>query len=490
MKKIFKISAFVMAVSMLAAVVSGCSQKAAKDEEPTLVWYMRKPISNMSSYDVVMEEANKIISKEIGAKLEFKFIESGMYDQKMNAMCSSGEAFDMCNLSGRSLLNFIDDGVFMPLDDLLSEYGSDITSQQSDLVKEGCKYKDKTYVVAGEGAMSVSRSFVFKKDLVDKYGIDYKNMNDLKSLEPYLEALKQNEPDVIPMIDAVVDKVSENYCVSDVQGVVFDENKEEFMMAYDNPEVLEEAKTKYDYYKKGYIEKDAISKTDALSEKKSGRYAVMNNEGYYSEDGSKSTAQHGFPCVESYTGNTMIRQSGPSGTCINAKSKNPEKCMQLLNLIWKDEYLLNTLAYGVEGVNYTVNEERSQEIGSKSINVKSGAEQTWAVWHNWLGPLFDQWDSSWNTVEVLNTIKENNKTAKISKSSGFVFDTNPVKAEVAKVTATYQSVYRIFQIGCMEDFDTYLEDTRSEMKTSGVEKVIAEMNKQYKEWKNNESSNK
>ena len=118
------------------------------------------------------------------------------------------------------------------------------------------------------------------------------------------------------------------------------------------------------------------------------------------------------------------------------------------------------------------------------IHVKTGAEQTWAIWHNWLGPLFNQWDSEWNSIDVLNEIKKNNQEGTVSKSSGFVFNSEPVKAEVAKVTATYQSVYKVFEIGCMEDFDKYLEDTRSEMKKSGIDTVLEEMNKQFKEWKN------
>ena len=482
MKKFLKLTAMALTAVMSVTLAAGCGN-SADTEDDTIVWYMRKPISNMSSYDIVMEEANKIISEEIGMRLEIKFIESGMYDQKMSTMCSAGDEFDMCNLGGTSLVKFIKDGVFMPIDDLLAQYGSDILSQQSDLIKEANKYDGKTYVVAGEGAMSVSRSFVFKKDWVDKYGLDYKSIKSLKDLEPYLATIKENEPEAIPMIDAVVEAVNENYVTTAVSGIVFDENTEEFIMAYDYPPIIEEARIKHDFYKKGYIAADAISRTDSLSEKKSGRYAVMNNEGYYSEDGSKSTAQHGFPCVESYAGNSVINIMAPSGVCINAKSKHPEKCIQLLNLIWKDEYLLNTLAYGIEGVNYTVNEERTKEIGSKSVNVKSGSEQTCAIWHNWLGPLFNQWDSSWNTVDVLENIKENNQNAKVAKTSGFVFDTDPVKNEVARVTAAYNSVQRVFQVGCMEDFDSYLENTRTEMKESGVEKVIEEMNKQYNEWK-------
>ena len=158
--------------------------------------------------------------------------------------------------------------------------------------------------------------------------------------------------------------------------------------------------------------------------------------------------------------------------------------MQLLNLIWKDDYLLNTLAYGVEGVNYTVNEEKSQEIGAKSIDVKTGSEQTWAIWHNWLGPLFNQWDSAWNSTEVINNIKENNASAKLSGSTGFVFEDDSLKAEIAKVTATYESVRQVYDFGCMDDFDKYLSETREEMEKSGVYKIIDEMNRQFKEWKN------
>ena len=60
-------------------------------------------------------------------------------------------------------------------------------------------------------------------------------------------------------------------------------------------------------------------------------------------------------------------------------------------------------------------------------------------------------------------------------ASGFVFNTESVKAEIAKVSATYQSVYKVFEIGCMEDFDKYLEDTLAEMKKSGKDIVYDEV---------------
>ena len=257
MKKITRLISMAVCAALLTATLSACGGKQ-KSSADTITWYMRKPVSNMTSYDVVMGAANKIIKDKLGVELEFKFIESGMYDQKMNVVLSSGDEFDMCQLGGTMLLNAADSGAIIPLDDLLEEYGQDILNQQEDIVKASGKYNGKIYAVQNQGALSVSRSFVFKKDLVDKYNFDYKSVKTLKDLEPYFETIKKNEPGMIPMFHGLVDSVNTNYVDSDIQGVVFDENKEEFVMKYDNEYVIEEAKTKNSFYSKGYIASDAI----------------------------------------------------------------------------------------------------------------------------------------------------------------------------------------------------------------------------------------
>ena len=134
----------------------------------------------------------------------------------------------------------------------------------------------------------------------------------------------------------------------------------------------------------------------------------MNCTGNYDETGKKSSDVYGFPCVETYIGQTVIG-TGNLFDAINAisiTSKHPEKAVELLNLIWKNRDLSNLLAYGIEGIHYTVNEERSKEIGDKSVTPKTGSEQTWAIWHNWIGPLWEQWDSTWNSKEALEKFQE------------------------------------------------------------------------------------
>ena len=213
--------------------------------------------------------------------------------------------------------------------------------------------------------------------------------------------------------------------------------------------------------------------------------AVMCNTGYYSEDGSKATAAYGFPCVETSMGVRPIITKSGSINCISSTSKNPEKALEVLNLIWKDPYLHNTLAYGVEDIDYTIDEKRSAEIGEKSVIPNSGNMQTWCIWHNWLGPLWQQWDSGWNRRESLDQMRELNETAAISSALGFRFDPENVKTEYAKVSSVRNEYDKVFNTGCMENYEEYLSDARKKMKNAGIDAVIAEVNKQFKQWQKN-----
>nr|WP_246362295.1 DUF3502 domain-containing protein [Paenibacillus alba] len=154
----------------------------------------------------------------------------------------------------------------------------------------------------------------------------------------------------------------------------------------------------------------------------------------------------------------------------------------LLDYIWSDKYLLNTLAYGVEGKNYTVKSGTVKDP-NPTIEAKSGAEQTWAIWHNWLGPLWDQWDSNWNSTKALEAMRKTNENGKASGLLGFVFNNEPVKTEIAQIGAVNKEANPIFTTGSMPDYAKYVEDTKKKLVDAGIDKVMAEIQKQYDAWK-------
>lgn len=479
-----KLLALGVAAMVIVGALSGCSIGGKKSSDDVIVWYMPKSIDNMSDKDLVMAEANKIFEKELGVTVDLRLIDYGNYGEKMNVIITSGEEFDICQtVSYDTTLRQIKSGAFVPLDDLLKQYGQDILNKWTDLEYTTATVDGKIQFVQGQGTYSVAGSIVFKKDLVEKYGFDYKNVKTLEDLEPYLKLIKEKEPSMIPMMHDVWGAISQRYYDESIPGLIFDEEAGKYIKLSDATDWIDARRTKNDFYKKGYIAKDAITQKDTQTEAKSGRYAVMNNTGYYTEDGSKSSSNLGFPCVEAYRGTSVISSKGGAAQAISTTSKKPEKAMQVLNLIWKDPNLSNLLAYGVEGVNYTVDEERSAEIGSRSVIPKSGNEMTWAIWHNCVGPLWDQWDSSWNRKESLEYMQEVNRTAKRSPAMGFNLDTEPVKTQFAKVTAVKDEAIRVFNTGSMDDFDAYLEDYKRKMDDAGLNDILEETNKQFEAWK-------
>jgi len=484
-KKAVKAFAAVMTVCVITSAMCSCTKKTSIGSTETITWYMPKAVDNITGQEAVMKEVNEYIKDKIGVTLDLKLIDKGNYSEKINVMFSAGDYFDMCMLtSNSSYVRYARDGLLVEVSDLLDKYGKDIQAKNTDLAWDMVRVDGKLYSVKNQGTYSIAKAIVFKKDLVEKYNFDYKNVKCLADLEPYLKIIKENEPNIVPMYHETEEKVDPNY-IDFGAGIVFNEKEDKFQCIFDTDYYVNTWKTKYDFYHKGYIAKDAISISDPLTEKKSGKYAVMNTSGFYTEDGSKSSAQYGFPCVESFTGNTPVTTTSGARTCISSTSKSPEKAMELLNLIWADDYLSNTLAYGVEGVNYTIDEARTKEIGSKSVIPQTGNAQTWGIWHNYIGPLWDQWDSGWNRKESLEYMQEINASAPKSKTAGFNFDTEPVKAAYAKSTAAINTCASVFNIGCMDDFDSYFKSAKEELIKSDFNKVLVEINKQYSDWKKN-----
>ncbi len=448
-------------------------------------WYMPMAGSNMDDQLLVEEAANKIVEEKLGFTFKFHLIESGNYTEKMTTMISTGEEFDIC-FTGTWTNSFnrnADGGAFLPLNDLLDKYGQDILKKEDPRALTAATKNGEILTIPGQSPYSSSMSYVFKKDLIDKYNIDYKDLNTPEKLESYLALIKENEPDMIPLTKNAGGSFFNNLC--DVDGapcIRYDNNTDEFSNVFENEQWIAAKKIRKNWNDKGYFASNVLEQTDVTAEAKTGKYAVLGSTGYYSEDGSKSSGIYGFDCVESYVGNSLITSAIMLGqtNAISITSKHPEEAMQLLNLVWADPELSNTLAYGVEGIDYTVDTSNTTE---KTVIPNSGSEQKWVIWHNWVGPLFDQWNSSWNSTESLRQMQENNEKGTAVKCLGFSFDSSNVRTEVAQLSAIYSEVNSVFDVGAMPDFDKYLKETQERVKEAGIDTLLEEVNKQYQEWK-------
>jgi len=464
-------------------------QKSGKEELEfvELTWYMPPPISPQKNMDNVMKEVNRQLQEKINTKLTFKFIDWGSFDEKMRVMSAAGTEYDLVFTSGWTnlLTNNVTNGAFIPLGELIQKYGQNIKNKVEDRYWPAVTYNGEIYAIPNPTTYAQTFSFSYQKELVDKYGFDYKNAHTLKDIEPFLATIKENEPGIIPLL-AIKDNTPGLESLEDNVDPInsfisYDIDTGVFKTLFEDEAIIDRFRTLSDFYKKGYISKDAATKSDVNLEAKSGKYAVNPSPGAYSEDGSKATANYGMPMYESlYAQHVISTDSIQSATtAISRTSKNPERAMMLIDLLYSDKTLFNTLAYGLEGQDYKV----VSGAGTDNPTIETNADLSWAVWHNWIGSLFDQWASNWNSAEALQQMKSDNENLTVSPLLGFNFNPEPVKQEVGQIMAIVDEIKPILQTGSIANVDQYMEEAKGRAEKAGLNNVLAEVQKQYEVWK-------
>lgn len=495
-RKMQTLVAMTLTIVMTMSCFVGCG-KSDKDTDGAIVldWYMMNPISIMDTENVEMVEdaVNDIIFPQTGAKLDFHFYDRATYTNKIQVMLQTGEEVDIAFRTGSGSLG---SEAYLDISDMLEKYAPDILAKVDDVAWQAVTYKGAIRAIPGQNSWGRTNGWVLKKDLVEKYNFDYKSVKKLEDLEPFLKAVKEGEPGITPILMAKTGYLSapgqQTWCNAIGGCIVFDVEKGKFVrQLVDNEETIERYRLMNKWYQKGYIAQDALALDSYQSEAKTGKYAVLNNTGSYDKTFKKSTDYYGFETVEIYTGlNKYVDASSIAvvSNSIGSTCKHPEKALEVLNLIWKDPELSNLIAYGIEGVNYEVDEERTAQIGSKSVVPVSGSESTYQVAHNWIGPLWDQWDSTWNTLEALEELKQINETIKekgtLPECFGFNFDSEGFETQVASTASVMTAAKPILETGSMAGgFDEYLKKVNENLTKAGIDELLEEVNKQYAEWK-------
>jgi putative aldouronate transport system substrate-binding protein len=327
-----------------------------------------------------------------------------------------------------------------------------------------------------------TRGFTFKKDLVEKYGFDYKNAHTLKDIEPFLEKVKSGESGMygLQVKDGDYYYDIESKTVSFTNFLYYDENADSIVTYGSFDGQLDYFKTLRSFYEKGYIAKDAAVRKDAEADRKSGKFAVFYNPSVL-DDGVKSSATYGFPCADSEITTTLVGTGSVQGACtgISVTSENPERAMMLADILYADRKFFNLVCYGIEGQDFKV----VSGAGTDEPTIETNKDLTWAVWSPWIGSLYNEYPNNNNTAAALAGIRKANESAKVSKIMGFMFDQEPVKNEVAQCQAIRDEADKILATGTTPDPEKYISEMQKKMENAGLAKVKAEIEKQLADWK-------
>ncbi len=464
------------------------SGSSAKPAEKAVELNVAYPILGAipKELNLVQDAINKISLQKINATVKLTPISFGNWEQQVNLMLSSNEKLDLMVITSNLYSNFVAKGQVVPLDQMLEKQGQGIKASMDAAYLNAAKISGKIYAVPTVRDFAANNGLTMRKDLVEKYQIDVTKIKTLDDVEATLKLIKSKEPNLNPLIPGNIGKTMlDSYrtfdMLGDSLGVLpqFDNNLK-VVNLYETQDYAQFVKKMRSWYTSGLIMKDAAtnktSQFDLLKSDRGFSYFSNMKPGFEQQESKSSgmpvVAANLLQPVSTTTNVTSIMWGIP------VNSKTPEKAMEFLNLMYTDKDIINLLDWGVEGKHYVVKE-------GNIIDYPQGVDAKTSGYSMNMGYLFGNQFLSYvfngDDPKIWEKMDQFNKSALKSKALGFTFDASNVKAEYAAVTNVVTQYKLPLETGSV-DPETILPEFISKLKAAGIEKIIAEKQKQLDEW--------
>ena len=179
----------------------------------------------------------------------------------------------------------------------------------------------------------------------------------------------------------------------------------------------------------------------------------------------------GVEAAATKLGPTIVSNDTVRGSmsCISANCANPEKALQLLELVNTDSYVRDLLYYGVQGDDWDYTDDSKEWVHRNNTN--------WTMAGYTQGSFFAVTPTDDFDFNQYDEVEELNANAEPSVLLGFSMDTTPVSDQLAQCIAIAESYKSELLTGACGEFDTPEEmvaELVSEMNAVGFQDIIAE----------------
>jgi len=470
---------------------------AANQKEVHLYGYLLgAPLPGMSD---VMTELNKKLKKDLNVTMEINYLGWADYQSKYPLVLAAGENIDWiytaswCMYGTQAVR-----GAFLPLtSDMLAKYMPKHTQKMPAAGWKQSLVNGKIYMIPTATPDRKVSVALIRGDLRKKYGLPA--ITKISDLEPYLQAVKQNEPGMIPL------NIESGYDLGGIFNGVRIETTPPFNWAISGatpyiynyeiakPTVTTELDGEYsagfvraanlvkDWYDKGYFNKDPFAnKVRSKEAFEQGKSAVAFGNSIDTQGNIAKAIDSGFDVeiipVLGSTGHYPADSFINNGVAISATTKNAERTLQALDLMMEDPAYVYLIYYGIEGTNYIVTKDGKIDnppgITSDKNTYPMDQAGFWWVDKDYFKPM-----ATWPPIYI----KLNNSIPQMlyaSPYSAFGFIPDNVKTELANVTAVWQQYQWPLQVGMVDNVSQAIATLKDKLAAADSQKVQGELQKQ------------
>ena len=445
--------------------------------------------------------------------VEFIDVSFDEYSEKFSQVLASGEGVDLAWTGW--LINKpqnIADGNLMPLDDLLAEYGQGIVDVLGENVVEIHRNADGSiyYLPSWQGLCGERRGWLVVTEIAElagdtwiedteaalnKWRNNYSGIEDFQAVldqaTKYLAAAKEAGKlgagintgrafgwsmynGMYSFLGVGGAEIGITYC--DGTFTVKDGVAGEHYKLY--------AKTMADWYKEGYIRSDIMSvDTSTLTTPKNGEITdttyVFSCDPYLTEaDQEAAIADAGMdmtylPIEE----NAYLSLGGDTSYAIPYCADEPERAMMVLNAIYSQPDLYNTLIYGIEGEDYTKNADGT--ITTSYVGASPTADDSYGIQRWIIGSCKNALINNGTDPNYYADLEALEETARVNPFLNFTFDRTNVEGICASILNVYYEYGPQIDNGVAGDnWEELYNNYMAARKDAGIEELVTEFQNQ------------
>lgn len=446
--------------------------------------------------------------------VEFIDVPFEEYSEKFSQVLASGEGVDLAWTGW--LINKpqnIADGNLMPLDDLLAAYGQgivDILGEEVVEIHRNAADGKLYYLPSWQGLCGERRGWLVVTEIAElagdtwiedteaalnKWRNNYSGIEDFQAVldqaTKYLAAAKEAGKlgagintgrafgwsmynGMYSFLGVGGAEIGITYC--DGTFTVKDGVAGEHYKLY--------AKTMADWYKEGYIRSDIMSvDTSTLTTPKNGEITdttyVFSCDPYLTEaDQEAAIADAGMdmtylPIEE----NAYLILGGDTSYAIPYCADEPERAMMVLNAIYSQPDLYNTLIYGIEGEDYTKNADGT--ITTSYVGASPTADDSYGIQRWIIGSCKNALINNGTDPNYYADLEALEATAQVNPFLNFTFDRTNVEGICASILNVYYEYGPQLDNGVAGDnWEELYNNYMAARKDAGIEELVTEFQNQ------------
>ncbi|CAH1221746.1 hypothetical protein PAECIP111892_05035 [Paenibacillus auburnensis] len=455
--------------------------------------------------DAVVKELNKKLKADINTEIDFRYIGWGDLASKYPLVLAAGEDVDFIFSANWAYYNQeAAKGAFREITiDEIQQYMPKHFAATNEVAWKEAQVNGKIFMIPTSSPDQKVPVTLIRGDLRKKYNIP--EIKKFQDIEPYLEAVKNNERAIIPInADSQYDfgksffNLQWELGAATVDSVLITNGWSGTHTDWDDPNgkvysqfdpyIMDTQKKAAgivkSWYDKGYINKNAISnKVRSKDSFEQGKSAVAFGNTNDIQTTLAKAAQQGWE-VEiipnlSAKGTYPMDPYINNGVSIAAGSKNPERAMMALDLIMEEPSYNKLVYFGIEGVNYVEKDGKidlPEGVTADSNTYAPDAAGFWFTNKSQFPPM-----ANWTEQYIQH--KESLKDILVPYVyNSLAMDTANIKTELANMSTVYTQYGLPIQGGIVKDVDKAFTELEKKAKDAGIDKIVAEAEKQTQEF--------